>query len=149
MDCAYLHGNATLQSYTDASNYAASAFSFEFASQNVTLTHNDWDVVYQDDAFMVNTVTDDKSFIVDLGSVALREVPATVDPTKYPTGEWGEHDAIQAQLDHTFFVRNVDGLGRGVAAFRVRELEPGRRVSIEWIRSTDPDTMVVPLACGL
>jgi hypothetical protein len=149
MDCTYLHGRASLESYTNDSNYAASAYSFEFASQDATLTHNEWDVVYQEDTFVVNTVTDDKSFIVDLGPIALKDVPATLTLAAYPTGEWGDHDAIEAQLNHAYYVRTVNNSGRLVAAFQVSELEPGRKVNIEWIRSTDPDTMIVPTACGL
>ena len=77
----------------------------------------------------------------------LTAVPATVDPDAYPTGQWGEHDAIEAYIDHTYFVRSVDSTGRLVSAFRVVGLEPGVFVTIEWVHSTDPDQMVVPLQC--
>jgi len=148
MACASLHGEATLSSY-HGDNYASSAFSFEYASQDAELTRNEFDVVYEDDIFVVNTVTDDRSTIVDLGNVRLADVPRTVDVESYPRGEWGEHDALQASIGHTYYVRSVDGAGRLVAAFRVIGLVPGVRATIEWVRSTDSDAMVVSTTCGL
>jgi hypothetical protein len=147
LPCSYLHGEATMASRRADTDYASSCFSFEYASQDANVTGNEFDVQYQGDMFIVNMVTDDVSFIVDLGKTPLREVPRTVDPSDYPLGQWREHDAIQAQAYHTYFVRSVDGAGRLVAAFRVLRLEPGRRVDIEWIRSTDADVMAPPLGC--
>jgi hypothetical protein len=148
ISCRYLHGSATLTDYRGA-NYPTSAFSFEFATQDPNITYNEFDVMYEADLFQVNLVGGDESFIVDLGDVALRDVPATVDPNDYALGGWGEHDDVQAQIHHTYFVRSIDGAGRLVAAFRVVGLQPGVRVTIEWIRSTDPDQMVVPEHCGV
>jgi hypothetical protein len=147
LPCSYLHGQANLTSRRGYDDYASSSFSFEYASQDADVTRNEFDLQYAGDIFIVNMIVDDASFIVDLGDVPLRDVPRTVDPADYPVGQWGEHDAIQAQADHTYFVRSIDGAGRLVAAFRVLQLEPGRRVQIEWIRSTDTDAMVHPLAC--
>ena len=146
--CSYLRGRATLTRYT-GDNYASSAFSFEYASQDPDVTNNEFDVLYQGNIFEVNTVTDDVSFIVDLGDVGWAEVPAMVDPEEFPLGEWGEHDAIEAYVGHMYFVRNVDSAGRGVAAFRVVGLEPGVRVTIAWVRSVHPDRFVVPTGCEL
>lgn len=146
--CSYLRGRATLTRYT-GDNYASSAFSFEYASQDPDVTNNEFDVLYDLNHFRVNTVTDDVSFIVDLGDVAWAEVPEMVDPEEFPLGNWGEHDAIEAYLGHTYFVRNVDSAGRGVAAFRVLGLEPGVRVTIDWVRSVHPDRFVVPTGCEL
>jgi hypothetical protein len=146
MPCTSLHGTATLANYR-TSAYASSAYSFEFASQDPDLTANRFELLYEDDLFLVNMAGGDASFIVDLGQLELRGVPATVDADAYATGEWRGHDAIQAELDHTYFVRTVHSDGRLVSAFRVTGLEPGRRASIEWIRSTDPDQMLPPLAC--
>lgn len=146
--CRLLHGTATLTSY-DGANYASSAFSFEYASQDANLTHNEFDVLYLADMFVVNTVTDDRSFLVDLGEIAWEQIPSWVEVEQYPVGQWGEHDALQAQFHHMYFVRNEDGAGRGVAAFRVIGLEPGVRVTIEWVRSLSTDQMVLPTACAL
>lgn len=147
--CKFLHGQATLSSYTNPDNYASSAYSFEFASQDVDVTNNDWDVVYQANRFMVNTITDDASFIVDLGDVALTDVPLTVDPSGFPTGEFGTHDDVQAVVSHTYVVRTVDGDTKQWAAFRILALAPGESVTIAWIRSADPDALKVPVSCGL
>ena len=146
--CSVLHGAVTLTSYNgDKDKYASSAFSFEYASQDAAITNNEFDVFYGNDLFRVNTVTDDKSLIVDLGKMELTSVPAKVDPDGYPMGQFGTHDEVQAQLEHTYFVRSVDNSGRLVSAFRVIGLNPGRRVTIEWIRSSDADILVVPTTC--
>lgn len=144
--CSYLRGEASLSDYA-AGDYAAASYSFRYASQDPAVTRNDVDVLYERDFFQVNMVTDDRSSIVDLGVVALRDVPSRVDPREYPVGKWGEHDDIDAQIDHTYFVQSVDGSGRHVVAFQVMRLEPGRRVSLTWVRSIDPDVMVFPSWC--
>ena len=146
--CSYLTGDATLTDY-DGDNFSSSSFSFEFGTQDSETTLNDYDLTYEGNTFRVNLVTDDNSYIVDLGEVPLQDVPPTVDPSQYDVGAWGEHDSIGAVLGHTYFVRNQDGSGRTTAAFVVTGLEPGVKVSIAWMRSTDPDVMYVPTACGL
>ncbi len=144
--CRYLHGHATLTSYTQG-DYATSAFSFEYASQDPAVTLNEFDVLYEADLFVVNTVTDDRSFLVDLGALLLRDAPANVDPDDYPLGAWQQHDALQAQLGHAYFVRSVDDAGQLTSAFRVESLAPGSAVGIEWIRSSDPERLIVPDSC--
>jgi hypothetical protein len=113
------------------------------------VTNNEFDVLYELNQFRVNTVTDDVSFIVDLGDVGWAGVPEMVVPGEFPLGNWGEHDDIEAYVGHMYFVRNVDSAGRGVAAFRVVGLEPGVRVTIDWVRSVHPDRFMVPTACEL
>jgi hypothetical protein len=147
--CHYLQGEATLTSYTTPDDYVSSAYSFELASQDEALTKNDWDLLYEGDTFVVNTVGDDTSFIVDLGDVALADVPPTVDPSGFPTGQFGEHDEIQAVPAHTYVVRTIDANTRQYAAFRVVSLAPGSGVTLAWIRSTDPNSLEVPVGCGL
>ncbi len=144
--CRYLTGEAELVDY-DGSNYPEASFSFKFGTQDQDVTHNDYDISFEQNLFRVNNVVDDVSFIVDLGEVSLFEVPASVEPSDYAVGAWGEHDNVAAEIGHTYFVRNQDGFGRTVSAFVVEGLEPGRRVHISWIRSPAPDTMVVPTEC--
>lgn len=146
--CSDLHGHATLRDYEHAS-YASSSYSFEFASQDPSVTRNSPDVDYVSDMFQTNLFVGENNWIVDLGPVSLASVPASVDPSAYPTGAWGQHDDVQAQPGHTYFVRVDRAQGRLVAAFRVTSLEPGSQVTIEWIRSPDPDTMIVPAQCGV
>jgi hypothetical protein len=128
-------------------SYNESLYSFELATKDIEQHYNDGDLLYVSNMFSVVTVVDDESFIVDLGDVGLTDVPGTVDPANYPTGNWGEHDYIQAVLDHTYVVRSIDGNTRQWAAFRVVGLAPGVEVTIEWIRSPDSEVLVVPIAC--
>jgi hypothetical protein len=145
--CSYLVGEVTLSEY-DGDNFSSSSFSFEYATQDSEITLNDYDLQYQGNLFTVNLAGGDASHIVDLGEVALADVPQTIDLARYETGAWGEHDDIPAVIGHTYFVRNQDDTGRTVGAFVVTGLEPGVRVSISWIRSIDPDVMIVPTECG-
>jgi hypothetical protein len=147
--CEYRHGTHTLTSWAgqDDASYAASSFSFEMASNELALTSNDVDLLHEGNMIRVNTVTDDRSFIVDLGDVALRDAPPEVDAADYPVGMWGEHDAIGAVLDHTYVVRTVDGNTRQWAAFKIVALSPGREMTIAWIRSPDPERLQIPTDC--
>ena len=66
--------------------YLLATYSFQHATADVAIAGNDWDVLYGNDQdpaadfFTVNTVVDDESYIVDLGEIAFRDVPATIDP---------------------------------------------------------------------
>jgi len=148
MPCKYRHGTASMTAY-DGNNYASSAYSFEYASQDPAVTHNEFDVLYEGNWFRVNTVTDDQSEIVDLGPIELADVPGSVDVALYPVGTQGGHDYVEAHVGHTYWVHSVDGAGELVSAFRVLGLEPGFQVGIEWIRSASPSEMAVPVECGL
>jgi len=146
--CPFLHGTVTLTSWDGgAASYAEACYSFRLASNDLAVTKNEVDVLYQGNAFVVNTVTDDQSFIVDLGDVPLDKVPSTVDPSQYPTGAYGAHDVLDAVLDHTYLVRTADHEAQLFAAFRVVGVDPGSNVTIEWEKSVDPTKMVIPVAC--
>ncbi|MFO0619224.1 MAG: hypothetical protein U0414_41930 [Polyangiaceae bacterium] len=148
--CKFLHGEVTLYDWNgdpSGGSYNDALFSFEFASKDIDVNLNDGDILYSSNMFAVNTVVDDASFIVDLGDVPLTSVPPTIDPSGYPTGNWGEHDDLQAVLDHTYVVRTIDGNTKQWAAFRVLGLAPGESVTIEWIRSSNPDALVLPSQC--
>jgi hypothetical protein len=150
--CRFLRGEVTLPSRnldTPDEDYADSLYSFELASNDIDVHSNDGDLLYQQGMLLVNTVTDDRSFIVDLGVLPLDEVPETVDPTDYPTGNWGEHDALGPVLGHTFMVRTIDGNSRQWAAFKVLGLAPKEWITIEWVRSTDPERFVYPAQCSV
>lgn len=148
--CSALHGRRTLPSWNgDQSDdvYPRSLFSFTHDSTDIDVVRNDGDLLYVDNMFSVVTVTDDRSFIVDLGNVPLTAVPETLDPGTFPTGNWGEHDYIQAVLDHTYVVRTEDSETRQWAAFRIVGLAPGNKVTFDWILSTDPERLLVPTPC--
>jgi hypothetical protein len=146
--CSYLHAEASLAAWdeTDA-GYAPACYSFQYATQDVDVTNNDWDVLYYMDAFHVLTVVDDESVVVDLGEVDLRDLPATIDLSQYPTDDDGLHDRVPALLGHTYWVRTLDGDSRLVAAFTVRALDPQVGVQIEWVRSLSADEMTLPVLC--
>ncbi len=148
LSCSALHGTATL-GLRAVHGWPACAFSFRHASQDPAVTRNLFDVYYETDLFMSELAANDPpgSFLVDLGDVPLKDVPAMVDPEKYPTGQWSKHDALQAQPSHTYFQRLVRTDGNSVATFRVKGLVPGDRVTIEWVHSPNADTMVTPRAC--
>lgn len=146
--CRYLVGEATLVDWDgEEATYASSGYSFQFASQDVDVTHNDWDLMHQDGAFVVNTVTDDTSYVVDLGPIELEQVPATVDLAEHPLGKFGDHDWLAILLDHTYYVRTLDGDSRQVVAVRVVGHEPGVNVRVAWMRSLEADQMTPPVAC--
>lgn len=148
--CKFLRGEVTLTDWggnQDDGSYNEALYSFEFASKDIDVNLNDGDILYSSNMFSVNTVVDDMSFIVDLGDVPLLSVPKTVDPADFPTGNWGEHDDLQAVLDHTYVVRTIDGNTKQWAAFRVLGLAPGESVTIAWIRSSNPDALDVPTQC--
>jgi hypothetical protein len=148
--CRFLTGEATLESW-DADltedEYWRALYSFELGTNDPEEVRNDGDLQYSSNMLVVNTVVDDESFIVDLGELPLDAVPPEVDATNYPTGNWGEHDFIQAVVHHTYVVRTIDGNTRQWAAFELTSVVPSDRITLTWIRSPDPETLVVPSAC--
>lgn len=141
---------------TDQTYWNASA-SFEHggATGSEVQSGNDWDLVFGNDAdrsldlFDVNTVTDDQSFIVDLGEIALRDAPATVDPADFPAQRGTI--AVDAGLDHSgavvveghvYWVRTPDTNSRLVTLVGVQKHEKNASVTLAWFRSKDPDRFV-------
>ncbi|MGI5864598.1 MAG: hypothetical protein ACOX6T_21460 [Myxococcales bacterium] len=111
---------------------------------------NDWDLLFgndQDparDLFSVNLVTDDDSFIVDLGEKSFADVPEQVDPALYPVGEHGKHDDIPVAVGHLYVVRTIDSNTRQWAAFKVTAHELNEQVTISWVRSPEAERFVAP-----
>ena len=145
MPCSSLRGTTTL-GLRRVHGWPACAFSFRFASRDPQITQNSYDVEL-DDYFMIDLVVGDHGYLVDLGDVPLASLPKTVDPTLFPVGHHGDHDALDPILDHTYFTRIQRTAGNTLAAFRVVELAPTDHAKIEWVRSPDSDAMVVPTAC--
>ena len=145
MPCSSLRGTTTL-GLRRAHGWPACAFSFRFASRDPQITQNSYDVEF-DDYFMIDLVVGDHGYLVDLGDVALANLPKTVDPSLFPLGKYGDHDALDVTLNHTYFTRIQRTAGNTLAAFRVVELSATDHAKIEWVRSPDADTMVVPTAC--
>ncbi|MGC4116651.1 MAG: hypothetical protein QM765_19190 [Myxococcales bacterium] len=140
-------GVATLKPHTTEVDYQDSVVSFEHATtEDAEDVNNDWDLSLDggDLLFRVNTVTDDQSWIVDLGAISLEEIPATVTLIDYPMGREGTHDFIPAILEHVFLVRSQDSDTQQYSAFRVVGLERGAGVTLQWFRSKEPDRFVFP-----
>ncbi|HEY3450633.1 MAG TPA: hypothetical protein VGK67_30030, partial [Myxococcales bacterium] len=140
-------GIATLRPHTSDADYLGSVVSFKHATTvDDGEVNNDWDLSLDsvDLRFRVNTVTDDTSWIVDLGPISLEDVPETVDPNDFPVGIDGTHDFVPAALEHVYLVRNQDPDTEQFAAFRVVGLERGASVTLQWFRSKEAERFVFP-----
>lgn len=141
--------------------YWSSAVSFEHggATGSTEKSNNDWDLVFGNDRdptadlFAVNTVTDDRSFIVDLGEIALRDAPAEIDPLKFapqkqvnlgdvPENDVRQRDHLPAIEGHVYWVRTNDENSKVVTLVGVQKHVPNESVTLVWFRSKDPDRFV-------
>jgi len=138
--------------------YWNSAVSFERggATGGVEKTNNDWDLVFgndhdlRSDLFGVNTVSDDRSFIIDLGEISFRDAPAELDPLKFavqkqvnlgdiPTDDVRHRDQIPVIEGHVYWVRTSDADSKLVTLVGVQEHVVNESVTLVWFRSKDPD----------
>lgn len=143
--CGRLVGEGTLYSRSVFDDYERATFSFEYATALDTgAVGNDWDLLFTHNTFVVNMVVDDESCVLDLGDVDDGEVPAVLDPDDYPTGMFGEHDHVTVLEGHVYWIRTSDSNTRQVALARVVDHPTSDVVTFEWIRSTDPDLLVMP-----
>jgi hypothetical protein len=148
-----VRGTSTLRARTTYDDYQGATLSIE---QGVVLddgrVRNDWDLLFGNDRdqardyFSVNMVTDDRSFIVDLGDVPLEQLPETVDPADYATGLYGEHDELPVRRGHVYVIRTVDSDTTQYAAVKVLAHELNHSVTVRWYRSREPGRLVLPLA---
>jgi len=142
--------------------YWKAAVSFEHggASGSIGQTNNDWDLLFGNnkgrepvDLFQVNMVTDDRSFIVDLGELPLRDAPATIDPSTVPPqtqvnlGDVDRDDVRQRDYapvveGHVYWVRTADDDSRLITLVGVQRHVPGSSVTLAWFRSRVPDRFV-------
>ena len=140
-------GLATLHPHTTDADYLDSVVSFEHGTTvDDGAVGNDWDLSLDgaDLLFRVNTVTDDQSWIVDLGRISVEDIPESALPTQFHKGRYGAYDEVPAVLEHVYLVRNVDTDTTQYAAFRVVALEQGASVTLQWFRSKDPERFVFP-----
>ncbi|MFH2006751.1 MAG: hypothetical protein ABI333_09215 [bacterium] len=143
-------GGAILVARTTYDDYQGATLSIEHAVvADEGEVRNDWDLLFgndQDpelDLFTVNMVTDDRSFIVDLGIVDLRELPETVDPDDFPTGVFGEHDDLPVHVGHVYVIRTVDSDTVQYAVVKVLAHELNHSVQLDWYRSWEPNRLVL------
>ena len=152
--CAANSGRIILKARTTYDNYEAATMSFKYGTtwDNAQIL-NDWDLLFgndrdpEKDTFTVNMVTDDESFIVDLGQICLCQVPERLTPDNYPQGLYYEHDNVPVRVGHTYLVRNADTDTRQVTAFQVVSHDLNDAVTIQWHRSSDPTRFVAPAGC--
>lgn len=160
-DCSSGHcvprcGTATLKARTTFDDYEAATISFRYATvQEDGKVNNDWDLLFGNDKeddrdlFAVNMVTDDRSFIVDLGPLSsICDVPASVQLDDFPTGAFGDHDYIPVALDHLYLIRNEDSDEKQYAVIQVLGHVKNRAVTIRWYRSATADRFTPPAACN-
>lgn len=148
-----LRGEATLTARTTFDDYQGATLSME---HGVVLddgrVKNDWDLLFGNDQdpaadyFTVNMVTDDRSFLVDLGNVPLDQVPETIDPADYATGLRGEHDDLPVHVGHVYVIRTVDSDTVQHAVVKVVSHSLNTSVLLRWYRSSEPSRLVLPLA---
>lgn len=93
-------------------------YSFRKMSHDVKLTRNNWDILFEAredfaDYFEVNTVTDDRSNIYDMGNIC--------DPSLVDLGKIGPSSRAEVVLGHCYLIDGRDSDGRVLATFRVTE----------------------------
>lgn len=135
---------------------AAASFEHGGLSGSEKFTGNDWDLLFGNDAdpsgdvFDVNTVTDDQSFIVDLGERPLREAPETVNPDDFPAqkgtiavdGPLASHSGAKVVEGHVYWVRTRDSNSSLVTLVGVQKHVKNQSVTLAWFRSKAPDRFV-------
>lgn len=146
---------------TDETYWKASA-SFEQGgvTGSIEKSNNDWDLLFgnnkgndQVDLFQVNTVVDDRSFIVDLGELPFRDAPATIDPLTIPPqtvvnmGDIAKDDVRQRDYvpvveGHVYWVRTADDDSRLITLVGVQKHVRGQSVTLAWFRSKEADRFV-------
>lgn len=132
-------GEATLHRHTQLENYLQAVVSFEWATQEDSgQVNNDWDMELTGDSkFRVNTVTDDRSCIEDLGAIQIVDVPE-----REPRCD----DFLPVAQDHVYLVRTRDSnTASQFAAFGVTSIQSDGTVTIRWFRSPDPERFVLDL----
>lgn len=147
-------GRATLFARTTYDDYQAATMSFEHAtSTDEGQVRNDWDLLFgndrdpDSDLFSVNTVVDDRSFIVDFGAATFCDIPERVDPSGFEVGLYGDHDDIPVVRGHVYLVRTRDSETDLYAAFLVIDHRLNEQVTVQWYRSPEPGRFVKPAAC--
>jgi hypothetical protein len=135
-------------------SYEDAAFSFERAYGGRERTgkdkaRNDWDVVFESNGLRVDTVTDDRSLIVDLGVARLAElgrqplarlegmVRAAATTRYEDRRKDARAPAPAASLGHCYFVWTDDSDSDAVALFEVVELTAGDRCVLDWHATED------------
>lgn len=147
------HGDLTLWA-RDLKGYEAATASFEWGVvEDSEWVNNDWDLLFANDRdmdvdlFRVNTVTDDRAFIVDLGPLSfcdINEAMSSLDPTPGLEGD----DLVIVTRGHTYLVYTEDRDTQQLAAFFVTDHALNERVDLRWHRSASPFEYTPPSFCA-
>lgn len=164
MDLSKAASEATLISRYNGGTYASASYSFRFSSQDEQVTRNEVEILFEGrqdfsaDYFQVDTVTDDNSFIYDLGEKSCKDIKPNpvVDETPEQTAASGAQqrkaepmrwlmssDADPSELtpakkanvslNHCYLVYSNDSEGRVVALFHVKDHEKSKKVQLNEI----------------
>ncbi len=145
-----LSSDVTLVSRYTGGDYVSASYSFRHLSQDVELTRNNWEVLFEgredfEDYFQVNTVVDDNSFIYDLGQKSCADIKSSYpgDRKSRPLVWLAYSDAspsdlvptskAKVQVGHCYLTYNNDEDGRVVALFHVKSHEKSRTVTLDEI----------------
>ena len=139
--------------YTDG-DYVSASFSFRYLSQDVQLTKNNWEILFEAredfaDYFQVNTVVDDNSYIYDLGEKSCNDIYSSYPAERMsrplvwlaysdadPSNLNGTRTA-KVQVGHCYLTYNNDSDGRVVALFHVKSHEKNKTVMLNEIEVLD------------
>lgn len=134
-------------------DYEKATFSFEHGLRDDPLgeVRNDWDLLFSWPKFVVHTVVDDTSLIVDLGEVPLdglavadlqaltqRVAVAASENAADPEGRAGTSAPVLA--GHAYFVWTKDRESNLVSAFEVVDLVEGSHCMLDWYSTADGRT---------
>lgn len=110
-------------------NDARSSFSFELGLMGShPRVRNDFDLEFLGDRFRVNSVTDDRSRILDLGAKSFAEIKRV---PQLPDNKGA--DFVPVVTGHCYVVHTRDTESDHFSLFRVTEFVPQKRVSIDWL----------------
>jgi RNA polymerase sigma-70 factor (ECF subfamily) len=110
-------------------DHGRASFSFEHGLRDdpgLTITRNDWGVVYGRDELRVKTVTDDHSRIARLGAFA----PGELTEGHFEGLRFTE--SARVYPGYSYFIWSRDGDTDLACLVYVREHEPERRVLLDW-----------------
>jgi RNA polymerase sigma-70 factor (ECF subfamily) len=124
-------------------DYEKATFSFVHGVRDDVLgvVRNDWELLFESNAFVSVTVAEDAALICDLGprslesltSAPLSELEALVEAaSRAARTKRGSGEHATAQLGHTYFVWSADGDSDLASVFEVAQLERGSHCLLEW-----------------
>lgn len=144
---------AVLRDYDTHKNYADSAFSFLHAyggreRRGKDKARNDFDVTFGSNRFRADTVTDDRSLIVDLGLLPMTELARlpldecvqrvlSAATERYAPRRQVRSFEVTAQLGHTYFVWTEDTNSDHASLFQVVDLTAKDRCVLDWYWTED------------